>query len=51
MLMEPDDKKIAVVLSGNESIHTDVASGHCLDGALKEVEEEIKLIESMIERH
>lgn len=50
MLLEPDDNKIAAVLTGDEAVHPDITSNHHLEGALKEVGEEIKLIEAMIER-
>lgn len=51
MLLEPDDKKIAAVLGSDEPVHTDTTLNNYLEGALREAEEEIKLIESMIERH
>ena len=50
LLSEPDDKKIAAVLLGDETLHVDAALNSCLEEALKEVEEEIKLIESMTEK-
>jgi hypothetical protein len=49
MHLEPDDKRVAAVLSGNDSAHIRSTSNHPLESAITEADEEIKLIESMIE--